>query len=113
MAVNGERAVMMSSGASDAVVRSVRAAAADANLSFREEALTMRDLAGASCTVIGVRGVACAYNIGKMFEFKSRGLASLWQQPPPPLQQRHFLVALNTHLTSGFDRHPIFPPARP
>jgi hypothetical protein len=98
----------MSSGASDAIVRSVRAAASDANLSFREEALTIRDLSGPSCTLFGVRGVAFAYNLGKLVEFKNRGLASLWQQQQQQQQQQqHFFTALNTRLSGGLERYPL------
>jgi hypothetical protein len=108
LAVNAGQAVTMSSGASDAIIRSVRAAASDANLSFREEALTMKDVAGPGCSVIGVRGVMLAYNIGKLFEFKNRELVVLWQQRQQLLQrQQHFISALNSHLSSGLDRHPL------
>ncbi len=99
----------MSSGASEAVVRIVRAAAADANLLFREDALTTKELAGASCGVIGVRGLAGAFNLGKVAEYRNRALVNIWQQQGEPHEcQRHFLSLLNSHLAKDVDRRPLF-----
>jgi hypothetical protein len=96
----------MSSGASHAVVRSARAAAAAANLAFCEEPLNAKQLAGSNCSVMAIRGVTSAFNLRQLFEYKNRALASVWQQKQPPPQQ--FLTALNTHLTSNLDRQPLF-----
>jgi hypothetical protein len=105
---------MMSSGASEAVVRAVRAAAADADLSFREDALTTKELAGAGCGVIGVRGLAGAFNLGKVVEYRNRALVNMWQQQGQPHErQQHFLSLLNSHLVMDVDRHPLFVPPRP
>jgi hypothetical protein len=107
VAVDGEKAVMMSSGASEAVVRMVRAAAADANLTFREDALTVKDLVRSNCSAIGVRGLTCAFNLGKVVEYKSRALVNVWQQQGQlQMHQDNFLMALKTHL-AAIDRHPM------
>ena len=93
--------------------RQVRAAAADANLEFREDALSAKDLAGDSSSVIGVRGATCAYSLGKVFDYKSRALVNIWQQQGQLQQhQRHFLSVLNSHLARSIDRCPLFIPPR-
>ncbi len=113
VAVNGGKAVMMSSGASETMVHIVRAAAADANLEFREVALSAKDLIGDSSSVIGVRGATCAFSLGKVFEHKSRALVNIWQQQGQLQQhQRHFLSVLNSHLVRSIDRCPLFIPPR-
>jgi hypothetical protein len=106
VAVADGGAVALSSGASHAVVRSARAAAAAANLSFCEEPLNTKQLAGSNCSVMAIRGVTSAFNLRQLFEYKNRALVSVWQQKQPPPPQ--FLTALNTHLTSNLDRQPLF-----
>jgi hypothetical protein len=95
------------------VVRSARASAAAANLAFCEEPLTLKQLAGSNCMVMGVRGVTSAFNLRQLFEYKNRALVTSWQQrQPPQQQQQQFLMALNAHLTSDLDQQPLFLPHR-
>jgi hypothetical protein len=114
VAVDEKGAVIMSSGAPEAVLRCVLAAAEDTGLVFREEALTSQELSIADFSIIGVKGCSGAWTLGKLFEYKNRGLVTIWQhhqQHQHRQRPMQFLSTLNTLLKRGIDCHPIHFPS--